>query len=89
MTTRQFLSILLSCILFVHPLTFWQWIGTVTVFGTLYYKAFGKNHEHKVENKGKAEKLPDTNPIDDAAQEKSPMLPPPADYSKKDPFETA
>lgn len=40
MTTRQFLSILLSCILFVHPLTLGQWVATVVVFGTLYYKAF-------------------------------------------------
>jgi hypothetical protein len=33
MTTRQFLSILLSCLLFAHPLTAGQWMGTVMVFG--------------------------------------------------------
>ncbi len=33
MTTRQFISILLSCILFAHPLTGGQWLGTVMVFG--------------------------------------------------------
>mmetsp|Transcript_1167 Transcript_1167/g.2769 ORF Transcript_1167/g.2769 Transcript_1167/m.2769 type:complete len:376 (+) Transcript_1167:79-1206(+) len=38
MTTRQFLSILLSCILFLHPLSAGQWVGTVMVFGALYYK---------------------------------------------------
>lgn len=38
MTTRQFLSILLSCILFMHPLTWQQWIGTVMVFSALYGK---------------------------------------------------
>ena len=40
MTTRQFLSILLSCLLFLHPLSFGQWIGTGLVFGALYYKVF-------------------------------------------------
>ena len=38
MTTRQFLSILLSCILFMHPLSLGQWVGTTLVFGALYYK---------------------------------------------------
>ena len=33
MTTRQFISILLSCILFAHPLSGGQWMGTVMVFG--------------------------------------------------------
>jgi len=40
MTTRQFLSILLSTILFLHPLSLGQWAGTGIVFGTLYYKVF-------------------------------------------------
>ena len=38
MTTRQFLSILLSCLIFMHPLSLGQWAGTVLVFGSLYYK---------------------------------------------------
>lgn len=42
MTTRQFISILLSCILFAHPLTGGQWVGTGAVFGALYYKTFAK-----------------------------------------------
>lgn len=42
MTTRQFLSILLSCIIFMHPLTLPQWGGTCMVFGALYYNAFLK-----------------------------------------------
>lgn len=33
MTTRQFISILLSCLLFAHPLSAGQWVGTVMVFG--------------------------------------------------------
>ena len=40
MTTRQFLSILLSTVLFLHPLSLGQWAGTGVVFGTLYYKVF-------------------------------------------------
>ncbi|CAD7695936.1 unnamed protein product [Ostreobium quekettii] len=60
MTTRQFLSILLSCIIFVHPLTLGQWAGTVVVFGTLYYKAFagkkgGGKPPEKDPEKGKEE----------------------------------
>lgn len=42
MTTRQFMSILLSCILFVHPLSLGQWAGTALVFGALYFKTFSK-----------------------------------------------
>mmetsp|Transcript_15986 Transcript_15986/g.40780 ORF Transcript_15986/g.40780 Transcript_15986/m.40780 type:complete len:356 (-) Transcript_15986:180-1247(-) len=38
MTTRQFVSILLSSILFSHPLELMQWIGVLVVFGTLYLK---------------------------------------------------
>ena len=42
MTTRQFISILLSCVIFMHPLTLPQWGGTCMVFGALYYNAFLK-----------------------------------------------
>ncbi|KAK9839493.1 hypothetical protein WJX81_005583 [Elliptochloris bilobata] len=42
MNTRQFLSILLSCALFGHPLPLGQWAGTVIVFGALYYKSFAQ-----------------------------------------------
>jgi adenosine 3'-phospho 5'-phosphosulfate transporter B2 len=43
MTTRQLLSILLSCVLFLHPLTAQQWFGTALVFGALYAQAYLKN----------------------------------------------
>jgi len=46
MTTRQFISILLSCILFAHPLSAGQWVGTGAVFGALYYKALSKKEGH-------------------------------------------
>merc|ERR1711862_183750 len=47
MTTRQVFSILLSCILFFHPLSIGQWLGAGTVFGTLYYKGARKRTPHK------------------------------------------
>jgi len=42
MTTRQFLNILLSCIIYLHPLTIGQWAGVFMVFGVLYYTADNK-----------------------------------------------
>lgn len=47
MTTRQLVSIMLSCVWFVHPLSWEQWIGAVIVFGTLYAKTFLKNPPQK------------------------------------------
>ncbi|KAI4340391.1 hypothetical protein MLD38_025231 [Melastoma candidum] len=47
MTTRQFVSILLSCLWFVHPLSWEQWIGAVIVFGALYTKSFLKKSPQK------------------------------------------
>jgi adenosine 3'-phospho 5'-phosphosulfate transporter B2 len=43
MTTRQFISILISSVLFVHPLTFGQWLGSLVVFGSLYMKSWLSN----------------------------------------------
>ncbi|XP_062180505.1 UDP-galactose/UDP-glucose transporter 5-like isoform X1 [Phragmites australis] len=40
MTTRQLVSILLSCVWFVHPLSWMQWVGAAIVFGALYTKSF-------------------------------------------------
>ncbi|XP_071916091.1 UDP-galactose/UDP-glucose transporter 5-like isoform X2 [Coffea arabica] len=40
MTTRQLVSILLSCVWFAHPLSWEQCIGAVIVFGSLYGKSF-------------------------------------------------
>lgn len=51
MTTRQFLSILLSCIIFMHPLTALQWVGTVMVFASLYYQAFVKQQAKEADAK--------------------------------------
>lgn len=38
MTTRQVISILLSCVIYLHPLTVSQWLSALLVFGALYYK---------------------------------------------------
>lgn len=43
MTTRQLVSILLSCVWFGHPLSWEQMIGSVIVFTTLYAKSFMRN----------------------------------------------
>ncbi|XP_051119500.1 UDP-galactose/UDP-glucose transporter 5B-like [Andrographis paniculata] len=42
MTTRQLVSILLSCVWFAHPLSIEQLIGAVIVFGSIYSKSFLK-----------------------------------------------
>ncbi|XP_059626673.1 UDP-galactose/UDP-glucose transporter 5-like isoform X2 [Cornus florida] len=47
MTTRQLVSILLSCVWFAHPLSWEQFIGAVIVFGSLYAKSFMKNKPPK------------------------------------------
>ncbi|XWS53180.1 hypothetical protein CRYUN_Cryun11dG0135700 [Craigia yunnanensis] len=47
MTTRQLVSIMLSCVWFGHPLSWKQWIGAVIVFGSLYTKNFLKKPSAK------------------------------------------
>lgn len=47
MTTRQLVSIMLSCVWFSHPLSWEQWIGAVIVFGSLYAKSFWKKAPQK------------------------------------------
>ncbi|MFS7986757.1 putative UAA transporter [Helianthus anomalus] len=47
MTTRQLVSILLSCVWFAHPLSLEQFIGAVIVFGSLYAKVFLKSKPEK------------------------------------------
>ncbi|KZV53573.1 UDP-galactose/UDP-glucose transporter 5B-like [Dorcoceras hygrometricum] len=45
MTTRQLVSILLSCIWFAHPLSPEQVIGAAIVFGSIYSKSFLKSKQ--------------------------------------------
>ncbi|XP_019457926.1 PREDICTED: UDP-galactose/UDP-glucose transporter 5-like [Lupinus angustifolius] len=47
MTTRQLVSIMLSCVWFSHPLSWEQWIGAVIVFGSLYAKSFWRKAPQK------------------------------------------
>ncbi|KAE9587927.1 hypothetical protein Lal_00003238 [Lupinus albus] len=47
MTTRQLVSIMLSCVWFSHPLSLEQWIGAVIVFGSLYAKSFWRKAPQK------------------------------------------
>lgn len=48
MTTRQLVSILLSCIWFVHPLSWMQWVGAAIVFVALYTKSFLRSKPQKL-----------------------------------------
>ncbi|KAL6195667.1 hypothetical protein ACLB2K_031285 [Fragaria x ananassa] len=48
MTTRQLVSIMLSCVWFHHPLSLEQCIGAVIVFGSLYAKTFMRNATPKL-----------------------------------------
>ncbi|CAL5223690.1 g6242 [Coccomyxa viridis] len=45
MTTRQFLSILVSSVLFNNRLSEGQWLGTAVVFVALYFKTFSKGKQ--------------------------------------------
>lgn len=47
MTTRQLVSIMLSCVWFSHPLSWEQWIGAVIVFGSLYSKNLLKTRSQR------------------------------------------
>ncbi|KAI9019140.1 UAA transporter [Hyaloraphidium curvatum] len=40
LTTRQIISILLSALIFAHPITPAQWLAFAAVFGALYFRAF-------------------------------------------------
>lgn len=43
MTTRQLVSILLSCLIFLHPLTWQQWFGVFIVFTAIYAQTYMKH----------------------------------------------
>lgn len=47
MTTRQLVSIMLSCVWFSHPLSWEQCIGAVLVFGSIYARSFLRNAPQK------------------------------------------
>jgi len=47
MTVRQVISILLSCLIYLHPLSYGQWISAILVFGIIYYKdSSSTRHRH-------------------------------------------
>lgn len=47
MTTRQLVSIMLSCVWFAHPLSWEQCIGAVVVFGSLYTRSYVHTNKPK------------------------------------------
>jgi len=63
MTVRQVVSIILSCIIYAHPLSIGQWLSAGLVFGALYYKDTTKTPHHHpaptAEPKSMSEHLPD------------------------------
>lgn len=76
MTTRQFLSILLSCIIFVHPLSFMQWGATFLIFGALYMEAFSKGPaKEKDASKPESEEIPLVNAEEGISKEDESILP--------------
>jgi solute carrier family 35 (UDP-galactose transporter), member B1 len=55
--TRKFFSILISVVLFAHPVAYWQWFGIVSVFAGLMYqpleRALTKKRVQTIEKKEK------------------------------------
>eukprot|EP01132_Coremiostelium_polycephalum_P007766 gene7766-9558_t len=47
MVTRQVVSIVLSTIIYFHPLSNYQWLGAIIVFGALYYKSIDDSKKRK------------------------------------------
>ena len=53
MVFRHIIAILLSCVLFFHPLTVYQWMAGGIVLGTYYFHSVNKKRGgKKVEEKG-------------------------------------
>mmetsp|Transcript_19948 Transcript_19948/g.34174 ORF Transcript_19948/g.34174 Transcript_19948/m.34174 type:complete len:356 (+) Transcript_19948:42-1109(+) len=57
MTTRQFCGILLSCIIYVHPLSGGQVAGTLVVATAMYIKAINKSRKAKPAEKSIADEV--------------------------------
>lgn len=72
MTTRQVAQIVMSCIIFVHPLSAGQWVGIGLVFATLYYKTVSRKKSTKTA----------------APKPSEAVIPPPEDTSNAIPMET-
>lgn len=52
MTTRNLLSIVLSCLIFGHPLTWAQWAAAAAVFGAIYWDNLTKPRRAARKEKG-------------------------------------
>ncbi|KAK7335752.1 hypothetical protein VNO80_27770 [Phaseolus coccineus] len=65
MTTRQLVSIMLSCVWFGHPLSWEQWIGAVIVFGSLYGKSFTRKAPQKTTSSAELVQNGDSNNLKD------------------------
>ncbi|KAF3776111.1 UDP-galactose/UDP-glucose transporter 5B [Nymphaea thermarum] len=68
MTTRQLVSILLSCVWFGHPLNWEQMAGAGIVFGSLYSKSFLKSRPRKASQSTQAQDKSNYVVIEDVGQ---------------------
>ena len=57
MVFRHIIAILLSCVLFFHPLTMWQWMAGVVVLGTYYFHSVNKKRGGKKGGEEKGEEM--------------------------------
>jgi solute carrier family 35 (adenosine 3'-phospho 5'-phosphosulfate transporter), member B2 len=45
MTTRQIFSLFISCIMFGHTMRLLGWIGSLVVFGVVFYRIYRKGSD--------------------------------------------
>eukprot|EP00898_Chlorokybus_atmophyticus_P003592 jgi/Chlat1/4233/Chrsp27S04249 len=75
MTTRQLLSIVLSCVWFLHPLAPQQWLGAGVVLVALNAKAFARKREKKGASSGMSISLANATPARDKSHLSDPNTP--------------
>jgi len=71
MTIRQFLSVFMSNIIYMHGMNLKQWFGATVVFGALFYKSYYKASRPKSGPKvdPKADQVPLTSSISGASEQ--------------------
>eukprot|EP01103_Thecamoeba_quadrilineata_P018797 TRINITY_DN7372_c0_g1_i1.p1 TRINITY_DN7372_c0_g1~~TRINITY_DN7372_c0_g1_i1.p1 ORF type:complete len:365 (-),score=73.51 TRINITY_DN7372_c0_g1_i1:71-1165(-) len=72
MTVRQVISIILSCLIYLHPLTTGQWVSAALVFGAIYYKDTQMRRAHGHSHGGGGHSHAST-PSESAASDRIPL----------------
>lgn len=75
MTTRQLISILLSCIWFAHPLSLQQIMGGVVVFCSLYFKSFFTSHQKRPSSSGNIKLTRDSEKLEEGTPASDNLIP--------------